>query len=158
MSRPDFPLKHFTKASRSEQPPNCVHIARGLGWVIVRDTKQEFGSDTDHRFGFSTDQFDAFQEAIRAANLRTAVIPAGVLDGCCIVIERRAVNENVFRSAIEQDGLPADATLVYTDGEVTAFFDAVLQHEFDEDGEYATHTAECDASCSVAHVALASTV
>lgn len=157
MSRPEFRPDHYKKAQRSDSnPPNCVHVARGMGWVVIRDTKQEFDSDTDHKFGFLTAAFDAFQAAIRAADLRTALIPAGALDGCEISIVRTAENVSAFRSVVPQAGLPANAALVFTDSELEAFFDGVHNREFDVDGEYVAHTADCSADCSVPnHVALA---
>lgn len=148
MRYPSFRLEHFWKATRSESnPPDCVHIARGLGWTLVRDTKQVYGSATDYQLAFPSTGYDAFQEAIRAHNLRTVEIPAGALDGLCIAIDRLAPNINVFRSTIEQDDLPHNAVLVFTDREIEAYFDGVHNHEFDNDGEYTAHTADCPADC-----------
>jgi len=159
MSRPDFKLSHYRKASRSDQnPPNCVHCARGMGWAIIRDTKQLFNSIADHKFWFLVDVFDAFQEAVRAANLRTALIPAGALDGCCISITREAEDVNVFRSTIPQAGQPAGAVLVFTDAEIEAFFDGIHKREFDSEGDYIACGTGCDTDCALpGHVALAGT-
>jgi hypothetical protein len=156
MRRPEFRLADYRKASRTDSnPPNCVHIARGLGWAIVRDTKQKFNSSTDHKLAFLAADFDAFQDRVRAADLRTAQIPAGALDGCCISITREAENVNVFRSTIPQPGEPAGVALVYTDGEIEAFFDGVHLHEFDTEGDYIACSVDCAADCALpGHVAL----
>lgn len=156
MNRPEFALSQYRKATLSD-PPNddCVHIARGMGWVLIRDTKQHDGSSTDYRLAFQDVHYDAFQDAIRAHNVRTADIPAGALDGLCIAIDRIAPNINVFRSTVEQPGLPKNAVLVYTDAEIAAYFDGVHNHEFDADGDYMPHSADCAADCAEAtHVAL----
>lgn len=157
MRQPEFRLADYRKATRSDNsPPDCVHCARGLGWVFVRDTKQQFGSEGDHKLGFLSGDFDAFQHAVRAANLRTALIPAGALDSCCISIERVAKDVNIFRSTVAQPGLPAGAALVFTDTEIEAFLDGVLKGEFDADGDYIACGTECAAGCELPrHIALA---
>lgn len=155
---PQFELHQFEKANRSQPDKECVAIARGGGWVVVRDDKTVFRSDVDHHFEFTAEQFDTFQDAVRAADLRTALIPAGALDGCCISIERPADNLNVMRSTTAQDYLPADAELVFDDGEIEAFFDGVHNHEFDADGQHAAHIAECDADNAGLNLAATATV
>jgi hypothetical protein len=153
---PKFERHQFDKANRSKiEGDDCVAIARGLGYAVVRNTRAEFRGPRDYHFSFPVDLFDALQEAIRAANLRTATVPAGVLVGYCISIERRGVDENLFRSTIPQEGVPAKAALVFTDSEVKAFFDGVHEREFDNDGDYVAHTVECGIDCSVPnHVVL----
>lgn len=156
MTRPIFREAQFRKALRSDgTPPNCVHCARGMGWVVIRDTKATFGAEDDHQFGFRATDFDAFQAAIRAADVRSADIPAGLLDGLCITIEQVAADVNVVRSNVEQPGVPADAVLTFTDGEIAAFLDGVHNHEFDNDGQYTAHNAACSEQCEDrTHVAL----
>jgi hypothetical protein len=136
MNRPKFDSSQFRKATRSTLPEKeCVEIARGLGWAVVRDTKNVFAAPGDHQFSFTVEAFDVFQTAIRTADLRTALIPASAFDGCCAVIEHVATDVNVFRSAVTQEDLPAGAELIFTDGEVAAFFDGVHKQEFDVDSE-----------------------
>jgi len=131
-----FGPDQFRKANRSKEGgDDCVEVARGRGWAVVRDDKQEFGSPADYQLRFPVAAFDDFQAKVRAAALRTAVIPAGVLEGCCIAIVRREENVNVLYSTIEQPGLPKNVELVFDDGEIVAFFDGVLKREFDLDSE-----------------------
>ena len=147
MNRPPLQPDQFRKASRSDgnPPNNCVAVARTRGQVFVRDTKNRFGAEGDFTFAFPAAEFDRFLTTIRAAGLRDE-IPAGVLDGLCIVVERRG-EYTVFRSAVPQAELPAEAALWYTAAEITAFLDGVHKHEFDGDGEHFAHVA--DESCGV---------
>lgn len=157
MNRPQFRLDQFRKSNRSENPPGtCVHVARGMGWVLVRDTKEVFDGPTDHKLAFPAADFDAFLAAIRVADLRSAQIPAGALAGTCIAIDRIGQDINVLRSTVEQPGLPQGAVLTFTDAEITAFLLGVLDGEFDVEGEYTAHDAACVAGCThPQHVELA---
>jgi hypothetical protein len=130
-----------------------------MGWVLIRDTKQAFDSATDYRLGFRADQFDALQTAIRAHDLRSATVPAGVLDGLAIDIVRVSQDVNVLYSTIAQPGVPKGAALLFNDAEIAAFFDGVHQHEFDVDGDFTEHAADCAADCAQpAHVAMVAAV
>lgn len=64
--RPEFERSQFRKATRSGQNPQaCVEVARGQGWVAVRDSKQQWNSKNDYRLMFTAEQFDAFLEGAR---------------------------------------------------------------------------------------------
>jgi hypothetical protein len=57
---PMFSEADFRKASRSEPEKDCVHVARRVGWVAVRDTKKAFGTAEDQHLVFDAAQFDGF--------------------------------------------------------------------------------------------------
>lgn len=60
-SMPNFGRHDFRKATRSGQNPQaCVEVARGAGWVVIRDSKQVWESADDRRLVFSAEQFEAF--------------------------------------------------------------------------------------------------
>lgn len=147
MNKLDLTEKSFRTATRSSDDPdnNCVAVARRGGQVFVRDTKNRFGTEDDHTFAFSAAEFGRFLAAVHAAGWREE-IPASALDGLCIAVERRG-GYTVFRSAVPQAGLPADAALWYTAGEIVAFLDGVHNHEFDGDGEHFAHVTA--GSCAV---------
>ena len=119
---PTFTEGEFRKASRSEPDKQCVHVARRAGWVEVRDTKKVFGAADDHRLVFTAEQFDGFQAGIRT----------GAPFGHCIQITVTDDGLHVFRSTVGQPGPATDTALEFTDGELLAFYDGVLAHEFDE--------------------------
>jgi Domain of unknown function (DUF397) len=119
---PTFTEGEFRKASRSEPDKQCVHVARRAGWVEVRDTKKVFDAADDHRLVFTAEQFDDVQAAIRAGRSFGHLVQITVNDD----------GMNVFRSAVFQPGPAMDAALEFSDGELLAFYDGVLAHEFDE--------------------------
>jgi hypothetical protein len=117
---PTFARGQFRKAARSGQDPQaCVEVARGHGWVEIRDTKQEWDSDDDHRLVFTAEHFDAF--------LAAAV--KGTVEGLCIEITRHADGTNVLRSTVPQQH---DHVLRFTDDEISAFLHGVRHGEFSE--------------------------
>lgn len=119
---PVFERNVFRKASRSGQNPQaCVEVARGNGWVVIRDSKQRWGSEKDHRLVFTAEQFDTWLGAQGAA---TTYPTTGTL---CIDIARHADDVNVFRSTVPQEH---DKPLTFTDAEVEAFLDGARNGEF----------------------------
>jgi hypothetical protein len=63
--RPHFAENDFRKASFSAPNENCVEVARGGGWVEVRDDKVAYGTPADHHLAFTAHEFDAFLTAVR---------------------------------------------------------------------------------------------
>lgn len=117
---PDFERSQFRKSSRSGQNPQaCVEVARGSGWVAIRDSKQTWNSEDDHRLVVTADQFDAW----------LATLDGGTADPGCIAITRRAAGVNVFRST---DPRAHGNELVFDDAEVEAFLAGVRGGEFAE--------------------------
>jgi uncharacterized protein DUF397 len=117
-SMPVFERGVFRKASRSGQNPQaCVEVARGNGWVVIRDSKQQWHSEEDHRLVFTAEQFDAW----------LAAQSAEATDTVCIEIARHADDDNVFRSTVPQEH---DKTLTFTDAEIEAFLDGARKGEF----------------------------
>lgn len=120
---PVFERAVFRKASRSGQNPQaCVEVARGNGWVMVRDSKQQWNSEEDHRLVFTAEQFDAWLAA-RGAEATDTLCD----ETLCIDIARHADDVNVFRSTVPQDH---DKTLTFTDAEIEAFLDGARKGEF----------------------------
>lgn len=64
-----FAQHDFHKASASNPHGDCVQVARGDGWVEIRDDKTTFGAPNDHRLIFTAKQFDCFLTATRAGEL-----------------------------------------------------------------------------------------
>jgi hypothetical protein len=115
---PVFERDVFRKALRSGQNPQaCVEVARGNGWVVIRDSKQRWNSEEDHRLVFTAEQFDAWVAAQCAV----------ATDTLCIDIARHADDVNVFRSIVPQEH---DKTLTFTDAEIEAFLDGARKGEF----------------------------
>lgn len=124
---PSFARSQFRKATSSAQDPQaCVAVARGRGWVEIRDTKQEWGSNGDHRLVFTAEQFDIFLNAM-STEMSSEV--KGAADCPCIEITRRRDGVNVFRSTVSQRH---NNVLTFTDEEIAAFLHAVRHGEFAE--------------------------
>lgn len=114
-----FAPEDFTKAKRSADTAdvsNCVRIARRGDIVELRDDKVEFGSPADHRLHFTSAEFDAFQNALRAGE---------TTDGC-VVITQRADGLYEFRSA----ATGRSKVLVFDHGEVEAFYAGILEDDW----------------------------
>lgn len=115
---PVFDAGKFYKATTSSDanPVECVMIARGHGWVEVRDSKLE-GTPYYEQLALRlrADQFDAYLSEVRNDN----VFPSGFL-----------------RLALAENGdylLTAAGTatvLRFTAGEIEAFHDGVRKREF----------------------------
>ena len=119
---PNFARSQFRKGSRSAQDPQaCVEVARARGWVEIRDTKQQWGSATDHRLVFTAEQFDAFLAAADKG------MTAGPTVGLCIEITRHDDGTNVFRSTVPQQH---HYVLTCTDDEIAAFLHGIRHGEF----------------------------
>lgn len=112
---PVFAEQEFHKASRSNPDLNCVRVARRDDWVELRDDKAVFGAVDDHRLVFTAEEFDAYLAAERA----------GRAESLALEIIRRDDGLYVFR---RRGGM---VELVFTEAEVAAFRDGVVQHEFD---------------------------
>jgi Domain of unknown function (DUF397) len=117
---PTFERSEFRKSTRSGQNPQaCVEVARGGGWVAIRDSKQAWDSADDHRLVFTADQFDAWLAALSSGSAETG----------CIDITQRADGVNVLASTVPQTH---DNELTFDDAEIAAFLDGA------RDGEFAT--------------------
>jgi uncharacterized protein DUF397 len=115
---PMFERGQFRKSTRSEQDPKaCVEVARARGWVAIRDSKQAWNSEEDHRLVFTAEQFDAW----------LAAQGAEATDMLCIDIARRGDDVNVLRSTVSQEHNKA---LTFTDAEIAAFLDGARNGEF----------------------------
>jgi hypothetical protein len=57
---PAFAEIEFRKSSWSVPDKDCVHVARRVGWVAVRDSKVPFGGSGDQHLVFAADRFDGF--------------------------------------------------------------------------------------------------
>jgi Domain of unknown function (DUF397) len=115
---PVFERSQFRKSTRSGQNPQaCVEVARGGGWVAVRDSKQAWNSTHDHRLVFSAGQFDAW----------LATLGGGAGDSGCIAITRRTDGVNILHSTVPQDH---DNGLTFDDAEIAAFLDGARDGEF----------------------------
>jgi uncharacterized protein DUF397 len=120
---PVFERGQFHKATRSGQNPQaCVEVARERGWVEIRDSKQPWNSQEDHRLVFTAEQFDTWLAAMHAA---TTDLPS--TDTLAIEIVRHGDGVNVFRSTAP---LQRDNVLTFTDDEIEAFLDGVRNGEF----------------------------
>jgi uncharacterized protein DUF397 len=115
---PIFERSEFRKSTRSGQNPQaCVEVARGGGWVAIRDSKQAWKSADDHRLVFTADQFDAW----------LAALSSGSTDAACIDITQRADGVHVLCSTVPQ---AHDNELTFDDAEITAFLDGARDGEF----------------------------
>jgi len=122
---PVFERSQFRKATRSGQNPQaCVEVARRSGWVAIRDSKQQWNSEDDHRLVFTAEQFDTW---LAALPIETTDAPR--TDTLCIEITRHGDGVNVFRSSVPQEH---DAVLTFTDREIEAFLDGARNGEFTE--------------------------
>jgi hypothetical protein len=122
---PVFERSQFRKATRSGQNPQaCVEVARGRGWVAIRDSKQPWNSNNDHRLIFTAGQFDTWLTALHA---ETADAPR--IGASCIDIVRYGDGVNIFRSSVPQEHNNA---LTFTDLEIEAFLDGARNGEFTE--------------------------
>jgi hypothetical protein len=119
---PTFTKGEFRKASRSEPDKQCVQVARRAGWVEIRDSKKVFGAADDHRLVFTAEQFDGYQAGVRA----------GEPFGHCIQITINDDGLHAVGSTVPRWGPAGGTSLEFTDGELLAFHDGVLAHEFDE--------------------------
>ncbi|MFE0020936.1 DUF397 domain-containing protein [Amycolatopsis sp. NPDC059021] len=108
----------FRKATASNPDKDCVRVARRNGRVEIRDDKKAFGAPDDHRLVLTEDEFDAYQDDVRAG-----IDSRGVL-----VVTRRADGCWVFRKAT---AACSDVELVFTESELTAFHTGVRRREFD---------------------------
>ena len=131
-----FSDNEFRKASRSgnQNWPNCVEIARRDGVVELRDSKRK-GAATyaTTALQVTAREFDDFQNAVRAADVRTSYVAREVLAGCALVITSLGQNQNIIHLSGVQHGELAMDALTYTDDEIIAFFDGVHEREFDLD-------------------------
>jgi hypothetical protein len=131
-----FSDNEFHKASRSgnQNWPNCVEIARRDGCVELRDSKRKgtvmYAATA---LQVTAREFDDFQDAVRAADLRTAHVSREVLTGCALAITRLGENQNIMHLSSERHSQPVANLLTYTDDELIAFFDGVHGREFDLD-------------------------
>lgn len=149
-----YRLCEFRKATRSQPPDkSCVHIARGFGLVVIRDTKQEWGSETDHHIVMTAKDFDNMQAAVRSAHVCGPALPADVLAGCELRIDRLGPDRNVLSYARSLPDQHSAVKLEFTDNEVIAWLDGVRQREFDLDTIHRMHSASC--YCGGASLAVA---
>jgi hypothetical protein len=120
-SAPHFTEEDFRKATASTPTQECVRVARGAGWVELRDDKTTFGAPDDHRIVLTSAEFDQFQAGIRSGR-----------------------NEGMLRLDPQGDGIyllrTAAVTLTFTEPEVRAFIAGIRDHEFDLT-EYESTTA-----------------
>jgi hypothetical protein len=139
-----YRLCEFRKATRSEPPDkSCVHIARGYGLVVIRDTKQAWGSSTDQHITMSVEDFDNVQVALRSARISGPSIPGAVLEGCVLQVARLGPDRNVLSRTQSQAGDEVARTLEFTDNEVIAWLDGVRKGEFDLDTVHRAHSTSC---------------
>ncbi len=142
-----YRLCEFRTATRSQPPDkDCVDIARGHGLVVIRDTKQDWGSATDAHVVLSAADFDEVQHALRDTDVRGPEIPSEVLAGCVLRFDRQRRDHTVLTCAVDKAGDGPSAPLVYTDAEIVAWLDGVANHEFDQDTIATQHdgTCQCD--------------
>jgi hypothetical protein len=117
-STPMFERGQFRKSTRSGQNPQaCVEAARARGWVAIRDSKQAWNSEEDHRLVFTAEQFDAW----------LAAQGTEATDTLCIDIARRGDDVNVLRSTVPQEH---NKSLIFTDAEIAAFLAGARNGEF----------------------------
>jgi Domain of unknown function (DUF397) len=115
---PVFQRNQFRKSSSSGQNPQaCVEVARGQGWVAVRDSKQTWGSPDDHRLVFTAEQFDNWLAALNTETPGTV----------CIEITPHSDHFYVLRDTSAQD---RGYELRFTDAEIGAFLEGARNGEF----------------------------
>lgn len=119
---PAFAEGDFRKASACHPDRECVCVARGDGWVEIRDDKTAFGTPGDQRLVLPADEFDRFLGGVRS----------GQITGHCLEITPQADRTYRLRSAISSP-TANDAELTFTSAEIAAFLDGVTQGEFDRD-------------------------
>ncbi len=110
--RPHFAAEDFRKAKASEPDKDCVRVARGSGWVELRDDKTAFGAPDDHRIVLTSAEFDRFQAGIRSGR------PEGPLR-----LDRQVDGTYLLRTEA--------VTLTFTEPEVRAFRSGIRNNEFD---------------------------
>lgn len=115
-NRPVFAVTDFRKAAASEPDQSCVRVARGEGWVEMRDDKTEFGAADDNRLWFSDQEFDVVLGGIRSGETSGSPLEMVPLADGGFVFRRRG---------------PSDTELTFTKAEVDAFLAGVHNHEFD---------------------------
>ena len=118
---PAFAERDFRKASASNPDRQCVRVARRDGWVELRDDKTTFGAPNDVRLVFTEAQFDEFLAGMRS----------GQASGLCLAVIAQTDGTYTLRSTVPQPS--AGEELEFTEGEIQAFLDGVVQGEFDRD-------------------------
>ena len=133
MNSSPFDIKHFVKATRSEKAgQDCVQVARDGHDVEVRHSKTEVGSRQDVRLRLPAQAFDAFQDVVRAVDLRDVdAITADTFHGLSLTVARIDSSAYALCTFGEDDGQPSRIALVYTRAEIEAFFDGIHAREFD---------------------------
>jgi len=133
----------FRKATRSEPPDkSCVHIARGYGLVVIRDTKQEWGSENDHHIVMPAEAFDKAQTALRSAGVLEADVPARVLEHSELRLVRLGADRNVMSSTLPRD-IELPRSLEFTDAEIVAWLHGIHNREFDLETTRRIHNTQC---------------
>jgi hypothetical protein len=119
---PVFVKNEFRKAKSCDGPGGgCVVIARGAGWVEMRDSKTDFGATDDYRLIFTDEQFDAYLMGVRS----------GDTEGLALNVTLRSDGMYVFRNVDPKTDASPDVELVFNEGEIEAFHDGVAKYEFD---------------------------
>lgn len=125
---PTFTPRECIKAARSAGQNSCVRIGRKSGWTVIWDDKlatpytdRAAALPPEQVLIFPDEQFDAFQEALRA----------GSAEGECVQIDRSLAGRYTFTSRVSPylDGI--QVALYFDSGEFEAFVDGVCNHEFD---------------------------
>lgn len=131
---PTFTARDCIKAARSAGQNSCVRIGRKNGWTAIWDDKLAT-ADTDWAAALPLDQvlmfpdqqFDTFQEALRA----------GVMEGQCVQIDLLPTGMYAFTSRFPAEINNRKVALYFDSEEFEAFMDGVHNREFELD-EFAT--------------------
>ncbi|MCC3311389.1 hypothetical protein A5780_32355 [Nocardia sp. 852002-20019_SCH5090214] len=125
---PIFTARDCVKAARSAGGNSCVRIGRKNGWTVVWDDKlatpeTDRGAPlpSDQTLVVSDEQFDAFQEALRA----------GRTDGQCIRIQQSLAGRYTFTAHNAPHSRNTGVALHFDCDEFDAFMSGVRNGEFD---------------------------
>lgn len=125
---PTFTARECIKAARSATQNSCVRIGRKSGWTLIWDDKlakpdadQSAVLPLDQVLMFPDEQFDEFQDALRA----------GTMEGQCVRIDQSPAGQYTFTARFSEN-LPGQSVVLNFDaGEFDAFMDGVRNREFD---------------------------
>lgn len=125
---PTFTARDCIKAARSAGQNSCVRIGRKSGWTAIWDDKlatpdTDWAADLplDQVLIFPDEQFDAFQEALRAGNT----------EGQCVHVDRSPSGQYTLTSRSTAETSGPKVVLSFDCEEYEAFMDGVCKGEFE---------------------------